>query len=57
MCGDINCVGKQNDGEKAEALTTEHCNFRTLKEELIQDRDWSRDTGLLERLQLDPELT
>ena len=41
---DNKCVGKQNDGENAETFITavhkltEHCNFRALKEELIQDQ-------------------
>ena len=55
----------QNDGEPVEAFITdlhclaEHCEFGTLKDQLIRDRIvvGLRNKQLSEKLQLDPDLT
>ena len=55
----------QNDGEPVEAFISdlhclaEHCEFGTLKDQLIRDRIvvGLRDKQLSEKLQLDPDLT
>ena len=55
----------QNDGEPVEAFITdlhclaEHCEFDTLKDQLIRDRIvvGLRNKQLSEKLQLDPDLT